>query len=109
MTEYSCPFCGRIALQSVCLECGTKTIEIVPAVESRPFIPVSIAELVDIEGFDPLTTFNDFSKLLLLAYHHKIIYHAAIIRIYAAETPLSELTVHQIVSAIYAAAEEQSK
>lgn len=24
--QYACPFCGRIALQSVCLECGTKSV-----------------------------------------------------------------------------------
>lgn len=112
MTEYSCPFCGRIALQSACLECGTKAIEVVPALESRPPVPAVIAKHLDcLDGFDPFSIFSDFSTLIDLAYHHKINYHAVIIRIYdigTRKTSFSELTVHQIVSAIYAVAEEQS-
>lgn len=84
----------------------------VPALESERPIPAAIAKLVDIDGFDPLASFADFGKLIELTYRLKIDYHAAITRIYAITTPeipFSELTVHQIVSAIYAAAEEQSK
>lgn len=91
----------------------------VPAVESRPPVPEYFASrVVSANDFDPTTSLTDFIELL----HHvgfmgtNPFYDAIftnLMNIQCADVsnfiPLSELTVHQIVSAIYAAAEEQSK
>lgn len=91
----------------------------VPAVESRPPVPEYFASrVVSANYFYPTTSLTDFIELL----HHvgfmgtnpfDDAIFTNLMNIQYADVsnfiPFSKLTVHQIVSAIYAAAEEQSK
>lgn len=81
--------------------------------ESRPLVPESIARLaVSADGFDPFHFFTDFFELMHLVHIHrcKISYSDFVSIITSSPSCFSEMTVHQIVSAVYQAAnKEQSK
>jgi len=112
LTSDSCGVVCMSDIQSVPEKTAAAPSPSVPAVESWPPVPALIAGLVTLpDGFDPFSTFQDFSELIRVvrASPVGVEYHRVITLLYDMPCDFPDLTVAQIVSAIYAVAEEQSK
>lgn len=94
----------------VCLDLAAAPSPSVPAVESRPPVPALITGLVfNPESFDPFSTFASFVDLIQLVRGNQLSYRNVITRIYDIDGDFLNVTVAQLITAIYAAAEDQSK
>lgn len=67
-------------------------------------VPDSIRSLVGPDEFNPTYSFPDFALLMKCVLSEGFDFNGVLSQIYSGQHLLSDMTVHQIVSAVYAAA-----